>query len=81
MYTLTVQYVCILHIYVATCTRKLSISILYFSGSAKNWKWAAGGSSVLSEVGSLHLEFQYLSEVTGDPVYINKVSTVNGPYV
>ncbi len=53
--------------------------VLYFSGSSKNWKWAAGGSSVLSEVGSLHLEFQYLSEVTGDPVYINKVCTVNWP--
>ena len=31
------------------------------------------GVPVLAEVGSLHLEFQYLTHITGDPVYLNKV--------
>ncbi len=47
----------------------------YNSGSSKNFKWAASGSSVLSEVGSYHLEFQYLTEITKDPSYLDKVTT------
>ena len=31
------------------------------------------GVPVLAEVGSLHLEFQHLTHITGDPVYLNKV--------
>ena len=42
-------------------------------GAIKNWGWASGGSSVLSEFGSLHLEFQYLTHLTGNPVYLEKV--------
>ncbi|CAL8139896.1 unnamed protein product [Orchesella dallaii] len=43
------------------------------SGSSKNYGWAASGSSILSEFGSLHLEFVYLSDVTGDPIFREKV--------
>ena len=43
------------------------------SGAIKNWGWASGGSSVLAEFGSLHLEFQYLTHLTGNPVYLEKV--------
>ena len=43
-------------------------------GAIKNWGWASGGSSVLSEFGSLHLEFQYLTHLTGNPVYLEKVT-------
>ncbi|KAK0408930.1 hypothetical protein QR680_004245 [Steinernema hermaphroditum] len=41
-----------------------------------NYGWAAGGSSILSEFGSLHLEFAYLSNVTGNPIYYEKVKKV-----
>ena len=47
--------------------------ILFSSGSSRNWGWASGGSSILSEFGSLHLEFMYLSNVTGNSVYKEKV--------
>jgi len=43
------------------------------SGLAKNFGWASGGSSILSEFGTLHMEFSYLSDITGNPVYKNKV--------
>ena len=43
-------------------------------GNTKNWGWASGGSSILSEFGSLHLEFQYLTYLTGNPIYLEKVS-------
>jgi len=46
------------------------------TGSAKNYGWASGGSSILSEFGTLHMEFAYLSDVTGDPVYKNAVERV-----
>jgi mannosyl-oligosaccharide alpha-1,2-mannosidase len=39
---------------------------MYFQ-SAKNFGWASGGSSILSEFGTLHMEFAYLTEITGDP--------------
>lgn len=45
------------------------------TGSSKNYGWASGGCSILSEVGTLHLEFAYLSDVTGDPVYRAKWTT------
>lgn len=38
-----------------------------------NYGWAAGGMSILSEIGSLHLEFAYLSEVTKQPIFFKKV--------
>jgi len=44
-----------------------------FSGASKNWNWAAGGCSILSEIGTMHLEFQYLSQLTGKDIYLQKV--------
>jgi mannosyl-oligosaccharide alpha-1,2-mannosidase len=43
------------------------------SGASKNWNWAAGGCSILSELGTMHLEFQYLSQLTGKDIYLQKV--------
>ncbi|KAI1712912.1 glycosyl hydrolase family 47 domain-containing protein [Ditylenchus destructor] len=44
--------------------------------TATNYGWVPGGASILSELGSLHLEFEYLSEVTGEPIYAQKVKKV-----
>ncbi|KAF2894512.1 hypothetical protein ILUMI_11640 [Ignelater luminosus] len=46
------------------------------SGASKNYGWASGGSSILSEFGTLHLEFAYLSDVTGNPIYRSKVDHI-----
>ncbi|CAB3987590.1 Mannosyl-oligosaccharide 1,2-alpha-mannosidase IB [Paramuricea clavata] len=46
------------------------------SGSGHNWGWASGGSSILAEFGTLHLEFVYLSHITKDPIYAEKVKKV-----
>lgn len=46
------------------------------TGSSRNWGWASGGSSILSEFGSMHLEFMYLSNVTGNPVFKEKVMRI-----
>ncbi|CAH2265563.1 jg10096 [Pararge aegeria aegeria] len=36
----------------------------------------AGGNSILSEVGALHMEFTYLSEITGNNIYREKVARI-----
>nr|CAA57962.1 alpha 1,2 mannosidase [Drosophila melanogaster] len=46
------------------------------TGVAKNYGWASGGSSILSEFGTLHLEFAYLSDITGNPLYRERVQTI-----
>ncbi|XP_030381621.1 mannosyl-oligosaccharide alpha-1,2-mannosidase IA isoform X1 [Scaptodrosophila lebanonensis] len=46
------------------------------TGIAKNYGWASGGSSILSEFGTLHLEFSYLSDITGNPLYRERVQTI-----
>ena len=46
----------------------------FCSGGSHNWGWASGGCSILAEFGTLHLEFQYLTYITGNPVYMQKVS-------
>lgn len=43
---------------------------------SKNYGWASGGSSILSEFGTLHLEFAYLSDVTGNSVYRDRVVNI-----
>ena len=45
------------------------------TGNGKSWGWA-GGSSILAEIGTLHLEFLYLSFLTKDPIYYNKVLNI-----
>ncbi|CAG0915466.1 unnamed protein product [Notodromas monacha] len=46
------------------------------TGASRNYAWASGSSSILSEVGTLHLEFAYLSNITGNVVYKEKVEHV-----
>jgi len=46
------------------------------TGTAKNFGWASGGSSILSEFGTLHMEFAYLSDITGNPKYVKAVEKV-----
>ncbi|KAK6056971.1 glycosyl hydrolase family 47 [Cooperia oncophora] len=43
---------------------------------ASNYGWADGGASILAEVGTLHLEFQYLSYLTKAPIFLKKVKKV-----
>jgi mannosyl-oligosaccharide alpha-1,2-mannosidase len=50
--------------------------IFFLSGSGHNWGWASGGSSILAEFGTLHLEFVYLSHITKNPIYAEKVKKV-----
>ncbi|NXX88270.1 MA1A1 mannosidase, partial [Centropus bengalensis] len=54
---------------------------LYFSfpqhsGIGRNWPWASGGSSILAEFGTLHLEFVHLSHLSGNPVFAEKVMNI-----
>lgn len=62
--------------------QKLLISLIYHDihlnryQASKNYGWASGGSSILSEFGTLHLEFAYLSDVTGNPVYRERVQNI-----
>lgn len=44
------------------------------SGNSRNWGWASGGCSILAEFGTMYLEFAFLSEVTGNNIYLEKVS-------
>ncbi len=44
-------------------------TFVFIFQSAKNFGWASGGSSILSEFGTLHMEFAYLSDITGNPTY------------
>ena len=43
------------------------------SKQSKNYNWASGGCSILAELGTFSLEFQYLSDITGNPTYVEKV--------
>ena len=43
------------------------------TGKMKNYGWASGGSSILSEFGTLHLEFATLTHLTGNEEYLQKV--------
>lgn len=56
---------------------KLNFNYIYliyiYRGGSRNWGWASGGCSILAEFGSFHLEFVYLSEITGNPIYKEKV--------
>ncbi|XP_066932693.1 mannosyl-oligosaccharide 1,2-alpha-mannosidase IA-like [Clytia hemisphaerica] len=46
------------------------------SGYGFNYNWASGGSSILAEFGSLHLEWSYLTQITGENVYLEKVNKI-----
>uniref|UniRef100_A0A8C4N369 alpha-1,2-Mannosidase n=1 Tax=Eptatretus burgeri TaxID=7764 RepID=A0A8C4N369_EPTBU len=46
------------------------------TGVGRNWGWASGGCSVLAEIGTLHLEFEQLSHLTGNPIFSEKVRNI-----
>uniref|UniRef100_A0A671MFW9 alpha-1,2-Mannosidase n=1 Tax=Sinocyclocheilus anshuiensis TaxID=1608454 RepID=A0A671MFW9_9TELE len=46
------------------------------SGIGRNWPWASGGSSILAEYGTLHLEFMHLGALSGRPVFAEKVMNI-----
>uniref|UniRef100_A0A6I8N827 alpha-1,2-Mannosidase n=1 Tax=Ornithorhynchus anatinus TaxID=9258 RepID=A0A6I8N827_ORNAN len=46
------------------------------SGMSWSWGWASAGSSILAEFGSLHLEFVHLTELSGNPLFAEKVKTI-----
>uniref|UniRef100_A0A8C9ESW8 alpha-1,2-Mannosidase n=1 Tax=Pavo cristatus TaxID=9049 RepID=A0A8C9ESW8_PAVCR len=41
-----------------------------------SWGWASAGSSILAEFGTLHLEFLHLTELSGNPVFAEKVLNI-----
>lgn len=43
------------------------------TGASKNYAWASQSSSILAEIGTMHLEFLYLSDLTEDEQYKDKV--------
>uniref|UniRef100_A0A669B7X6 alpha-1,2-Mannosidase n=1 Tax=Oreochromis niloticus TaxID=8128 RepID=A0A669B7X6_ORENI len=45
-------------------------------GIGRNWPWASGGSSILAEYGTLHLEFMHLSRLSGNPEFAQKVMNI-----
>lgn len=46
------------------------------TGHSSNYGWASGGCSILSEFGSIELEFDYLSRITGNTTYVDKTRKV-----
>ncbi|XP_061756888.1 mannosyl-oligosaccharide 1,2-alpha-mannosidase IA isoform X1 [Nerophis ophidion] len=46
------------------------------SGIGRNWPWASGGSSILAEYGTLHLEFMHLSKLSENPDFAQKVMKI-----
>ncbi|KAG1943005.1 mannosyl-oligosaccharide 1,2-alpha-mannosidase IA isoform X2 [Pimephales promelas] len=46
------------------------------SGTSWSWGWASAGSSILAEFGTLHLEFLHLSQLSGNPVFTEKVMNI-----
>ncbi|XP_040391012.1 mannosyl-oligosaccharide 1,2-alpha-mannosidase IC [Cygnus olor] len=46
------------------------------SGMSWSWGWASAGSSILAEFGTLHLEFLHLTELSGNPVFAEKVMNI-----
>ncbi|CAB1342793.1 unnamed protein product [Coregonus sp. 'balchen'] len=49
---------------------------MFVCGIGRNWPWASGGSSILAEYGTLHLEFMHLSKLSGNPAFAEKVMNI-----
>lgn len=47
------------------------------TGASKNYAWASSSASILAEFGTMSLEFNYLSDVTGNPIFRQKVEKIN----
>ena len=48
------------------------------TGSKKNYNWAGGSCSILAEFGTLSLEFNYLSDLSGNEIYRQKIDKIFG---
>lgn len=46
------------------------------TGASKNYAWASQSNSILAEVGTLYLEFAYLTAITGNKKYLEKVEQI-----
>ena len=55
---------------------KVIIGMMSHLQASKNYGWASSGCSILSEIGTMHLEFTYLSDITNNPVFKSKVENV-----
>lgn len=51
-------------------------TVYYFRKSCHNYNWAASQCSILSEFGTLSLEFQYLTDLTGNKIYQEKIEKI-----
>lgn len=51
------------------------------TGAVKNWGWAPGKCSILSEFGTMQLEWEYLSLITGDMRFADRISHVTSEVV
>lgn len=56
---------------------RLLLFLSLLSGIGRNWPWASGGSSILAEYGTLHIEFMHLSKLSGNPEFAQKVTHPN----
>lgn len=45
-------------------------------GTSRNYPWAPQSTSILSEIGTLSLEFAYLTALTGDQTYFDKIDRI-----
>lgn len=43
---------------------------------SKNYNWASGGCAILAEFGTLSLEFNYLSDLTGNMIFSEKIKKI-----
>ena len=57
--------------YISACV--MMLIVIACSGNGMNWGWTEGQCSILAEFGTLQLEFEYLSKVTGDAKFKSKV--------
>ena len=66
---------CVLGAYLSGCVLGAHLARCAFccSGTSWSWGWASAGSSILAEFGTLHLEFVHLTELSGNPIYTEKV--------
>ncbi|KAK2717975.1 hypothetical protein QYM36_006678 [Artemia franciscana] len=46
------------------------------TGRGRTYDWTIDDSANLAEFGTLHLDFKYLSDITGNPIYREKVEIV-----
>ena len=50
-------------------------SAVYMDGKSRTYPWN-NGASILSEFGTLNLEFNYLTDTVGDPTFRNKMTAI-----